>query len=73
MRPDPAPSLPPDLTPDERFRELAALLALGLRALRDRARSSPHPGATSTQEPPSESGPNCLEVSGDPRLSVHTG
>ena len=38
MRTDPRPDLPPsELTPDQRRRELAGILARGLRQLRDRA------------------------------------
>jgi hypothetical protein len=73
MRPEDAPGLPLDPTPDERFRELAALLAAGVRALRDRPDASPGPSITSADDPLAESGPNCLELSPETRLSVHTG
>jgi hypothetical protein len=73
MRHEPAPGLLHDLTPDERFRELASLLALGLRALRDRAASSPDLGTISALEPAADSCPNSLEVPAETRLSVPTG
>ena len=58
-----ATSSPPDqLTPDERFRELARLLAVGVRRLLSR-----------TPEKVSDSSENSLEVSPETRLSVHDG
>lgn len=73
MRRAPAPGPPLDPAADERFAELAALLARGLRALRDRASASAGPGPISAAEPHPDSCPNCLEVPGDLRLTVHTG
>jgi hypothetical protein len=66
MRPDLDPSL---LTPDERRREVAAILAAGLRRLRDRA------ALTSSSPPgnPSETGENSLEAVPENPLSVHVG
>jgi hypothetical protein len=63
MRPDPDPL---SLTPDQRLRELARILARGLLRLRQR-RISPAPGNCE------ETGQNSLEVGPNPRLSVHTG
>jgi hypothetical protein len=60
---------PAALTPDQRLREVAALLARGLLRLRDR-RLLPDP---STPEYLPESVSNCLELSGETVLSVHTG
>lgn len=73
MRPRAAHGLVRDHTPEERFAELANLLARGLRALRDRAPASAERATIPASGPPPESGPNCLEVSTDLRLSVHSG
>jgi hypothetical protein len=54
------------LTADQRLREIARLLGAALLRLRRRV---PPPGAQILPE----SAPNCLEVSGRPRLSVHGG
>lgn len=71
MRPDLDPSL---LTPDERRHELAAILAAGLRRLRDRhvlyAAGGDVPPAESA---PTESSQDCLEVPAKTVLSVHAG
>ncbi|HEY7423340.1 MAG TPA: hypothetical protein VH682_03780 [Gemmataceae bacterium] len=56
-----------DLTPEQRFQRIAALLAVGLRRLRPRS------------TPPSdlknlpELSPNGLELGGEMRLSGHAG
>jgi hypothetical protein len=57
-------------TPEERLQELAGILALAIVRLRLRAAL---PDCHTDGEKPLESGPNCLEVSPDTRLSVHTG
>jgi hypothetical protein len=55
----------PDLTPDERLKQVAAILAQGvLRCHRRISASESH------REKPSKSSPRDLEVSGKPRLSV---
>lgn len=66
MRPDLDPSL---LTPDERRREVAAILAAGLRRLRDRAAlaSAPDP------EILSDAAEKPLEAVPENPLSVHVG
>ncbi len=62
------------MTPDERRRELAAILAAGLRRLRDRhvlyAADGDVPPAESA---PTESSQDCLEVPAKTVLSVHAG
>ena len=65
-RPDPPPS---ELTPDQRRRELAALLARGLRRLRDRAALVGDP----TSANPSEASFSTLEGVADKSLTVHAG
>jgi len=70
MRSDPHPDLPPsDLTPDQRRRELAGLLARGLRRLRDRAALAGDP----TSANPSEASETTLEAVPDKSLTVHAG
>ena len=70
MRSDPHPDLPPsDLTPDQRRRELAGLLARGLRRFRDRAALSAEP----TSANPSEASFSTLEAVPDKSLTVHAG
>ena len=64
---------PASLTPEQRFRELAAVLAAGLRRLREPRTPAAGPGTHPAPEKPSESGANCLEVPGETVLSVHTG
>ncbi len=66
MRPDLDPSL---LTPDERRREVAAILAAGLRRLRDRAALASVP----VLENPSETAEKPLEAVPENSLSVHVG
>jgi hypothetical protein len=56
---------------DDRIREIAAILAAGVVRLRCRA-ALPGPCPAGPQILP-ETTPNCLELSDDPRLSVHTG
>ena len=70
MRTDPRPDLPPsELTPDQRRRELAGLLARGLRRLRDRAAL---PGEPTSAIPP-EASFSTLEAVADKSLTVHAG
>jgi hypothetical protein len=61
------------ISPEERLRQIASILAAGVRALRDRAALSANPGDISASDNFLESRPNCLESGGDSRLSVHTG
>ena len=62
------------MTPDERRHELAAILAAGVRRLRDRhvlyAADGDAPPAESA---PSESSQDCLELPAKTVLSVHAG
>jgi hypothetical protein len=60
---------PTFLSPDQRFSELAGILAAGLLRLAPGSSSSP----TSAPQKSLESVPNCLDVPANPRLSVHTG
>lgn len=67
MRADLDPLSP---SPDQRTRAIAAVLARGLRARRDRLATS-HESATASAETISpESRANCLEVPSQLRLSV---
>ena len=61
------------LTPDQRRREVAALLAAGLLRLRDRAALSAPLGEQPGPENPRESGRDSLEVPAGTVLSVHSG
>ena len=58
---------PDAMTPQQRFQEIAAILARGVLRHRRMHASAP------TSRIPVESGGECLEVSGDSRLSVPTG
>jgi hypothetical protein len=69
MRSDVAP---PSLTPEDRLRELAALLAAGLLRLHAHAAAADCAGRP-TPENSSNSSPNYLELSGKIVLSGHTG
>ena len=70
MRTDPRPYLPPsELTPDQRRRELAGILARGLRRLRDRAALAGEP----TSANPSEASETTLEAVPDKSLTVYAG
>jgi hypothetical protein len=61
---------PATLAPAERFQEVAAILAAGVRRLRDRAALRiDHPAP----ENPAESLETCLEVSPETVLSVQRG
>ena len=57
------------LSPDERFREVAAILAAGITRLRQ---SSALP-SENTKKNRAESPPDSLEVPGETRLSVRVG
>ena len=70
MRSDQRPDLPPsELTPDQRRRELASILARGLRRLRDRAALPAEP----TSANPTEASFSTLESVADKSLTVHAG
>ena len=70
MRTDPRPDLPPsELTPGQRRRELASILARALRRLRDRAALTGEP----TSANPSEASFSTLEAVPDKSLTVHAG
>ena len=70
MRSDPRPELnPSELTPDQRRRELAGLLARALRRLRDRAALTGEP----TSANPTEASFSTLEAVPDKSLTVHAG
>lgn len=58
------------LTPVERLSEVASILATGVQRLRARTALK---GDLPASECPPDSGPTCLEVSGETVLSVHTG
>lgn len=66
MRPHDDPAA---MTPDERLRELASILAAGVLRLRSRAALPADPGPENLPE----SGQDCLEVPAETVLSVHTG
>jgi hypothetical protein len=61
----------PHLTEDDRRHELAAILAASLIRLRLAFSDDSPPGPVPKNL--ADSSPNCLELPGDPRLSVHTG
>lgn len=64
---------PADMTADERLREVAAILAVGILRLRSRA-ALPAPWADhSGPQNPRDAGQDCLEVSAKTVLSVHEG
>jgi hypothetical protein len=69
MRPDIDPLV---LTPDDRLREVAAVLACGLLRLHARP-SAPDPAGHPASKNLPDSSPNCLELPGETVLSVHTG
>ncbi len=70
MRSDRRPNLPPsEPTPDQRRREVAGILARGLRRLRDRAALAGDP----TSANPSEASFSTLESVPDKSLAVHAG
>jgi hypothetical protein len=61
-----------DLTPAERVREVARVLAAGILRLRGRAMLDDTPQPSPSGNPP-KSAQNCLEVAGKTRLSVQDG
>ena len=63
----------PILLPDQRRRELAALLARGLRRLIEIHRRAARADASPISENPTEIVANCLAISDETVLSVHTG
>ena len=70
MRSHPRPDLhPSELTPDQRRRELAGILARGLRRLRDRAALT----ADLTSANPAEASNSTLDAVSDKSLTVHAG
>ena len=62
-----------DLSPEQRFRHIAALLAAGLRRLRPRNALPAHPKMPTAAENLPESSPDRLEFSAKTRLTVQTG
>ena len=62
---------PTELSPEDRRRELAGILAQGVSRLRQRRRLIGEVSAPPTTAPESSAGR--LEVSGETVLSVHTG
>ena len=62
---------PTELSPEQRRRELAGILAQGVLRLRQRRRQTGEAAAPPTTAPNSSAGR--LEVSGETVLSVHTG
>jgi hypothetical protein len=60
---------PTSLSPEQRLSELAGILAAGLLRLAPGSNSIPH---SAPQKLP-ESAANCLDVSGDPSVTVQTG
>jgi hypothetical protein len=60
---------PTSLSTDQRFSELAGILAAGLLRLAPGSSSS----LPSAPQKLPESAPNCLDVSGKPSVTVHTG
>ena len=63
---------PPSLTPEDRSREVAALLAAGLLRLHARAAAADQAGPATSEKSPNSS-PNCLEIPVEIVLSGHTG
>jgi hypothetical protein len=64
---------PTALTPQQRCRALAALLARGLLRLHERRLFPATPAGPPGPENPPESVANCLELPAKTVLSVHTG
>jgi hypothetical protein len=62
------PSVPSDLTPAERTRAIARVLAAGLLRLAE----SPQPSSNPAAKNLSDLSLNCLELAREPRLNVHT-
>ena len=70
MRPYDDPTV---MTADERLREIAAILAAGILRLRSRAALLADSGRATSRENSPDCGQDCLEVSTETVLSVHTG
>jgi hypothetical protein len=70
MRPHDHPAA---MTADEQLREVASILSAGILRLRSRAALSADSGEQSGPNKPLESGEDCLEVSAETVLCVHTG
>ena len=66
------PNDPTALTPDQRAREIARLLAAGVRRLFSRP-ANDIPASNPDPEKSRESSETGLEVGSETRLSVHTG
>jgi hypothetical protein len=64
---------PDNLTPDQRFQNIAGVLAVGLRRLRPRTASLASPAKQSGAKNLSELSPDNLEFSAETRLTVQTG
>ena len=62
-----------ELSPDQRRRELSAILARGVLRLKQRRATRGEPAAQTLSEKPLETGHDHLEVPGETVLSVHTG
>jgi hypothetical protein len=63
---------PDDISPNQRLRELAGILAVGVTRVRQRRLQTGEPAAPSP-ETATELAASCLEVPGETVLSVHTG
>ena len=61
------------LTPEQRFQQIAGLLARGLLRLQSRPAGSPSSGEHPSPKNPPDSGPGGLELSPQTVLSVHKG
>ncbi len=61
------------MTGEKRLQEVARILAGGIVRLRTRAALPGADGTDGRIEKSPENQPNCLEVSGETRLSVHRG
>jgi hypothetical protein len=61
------------LTENQRFCQIARILAAGVLRLRAHAALPPAPAQLPGPQILPESGPNCLEVPSETVLSVHTG
>jgi hypothetical protein len=64
---------PEHLTPEQRAREVARILATGLLRLTRNATPATSPGEHAETKNPPESSQVCLEVAPFPRLTVHNG
>lgn len=62
-----------ELTPEQRFQKISALLAIGLRRLRPRTPFPDDIAPQSAVRNPPKLSLNCLELSDETRLSGHAG